>query len=62
MKDIYRLKLHEEWVNPNDACSRAMRVPGGWVYSQIGHSAFVPYHNEFEPRPDEPDTDEGEAV
>lgn len=55
---IYDLKLHEE-------CCLSMgtsivRVPGGWIYRIYGSpdtgdvtAVFVPFDNEFQPKPPE---------
>lgn len=54
MNKIYDLKLHEE-VNLNYGF-KAMRVPGGWIYTiyEISNTGdknvtrtFVPFNNEF---------------
>ncbi|MFA5168951.1 MAG: hypothetical protein WC530_10535 [Candidatus Omnitrophota bacterium] len=48
MKSIYDLKLHETWTDGN---LDVLRVPGGWVYSIYGGVIFVPFDNEFMPKP-----------
>ena len=50
MKSIYDLDLHEE-IKVEDNLW-AIRVPGGWIYSNglfdnKVHCVFVPYDNEF---------------
>lgn len=60
-KTIYDLKLHESILvefkyygnnqyKASDYIS-VSRVPGGWIY-HFKTPIFVPYHNEFQIRPD----------
>jgi len=51
MKDIYKLKLHEQISI--DTNLFVTRVPGGWLYSDragenLFNTVFVPFHNEFQ--------------
>jgi hypothetical protein len=43
-RPLYHLGLHDEM---NAGGLVIMRVPGGWLYTSIRGSSFVPYHNEF---------------
>lgn len=56
MKSIYELKLGEVEIRGN---WEVMRVPGGWLWSAHFEknftTTFVPFHNEFDDRPYEPE-------
>lgn len=46
--DIYKMALHDVIVIGN-CCDQVqiMRVPGGWIYTKLGHSVFVPFNTGF---------------
>jgi DNA-directed RNA polymerase subunit RPC12/RpoP len=46
MHEIYGLKLLEKWAPNNNEV--VTRVPGGWVFSDMQGSCFVPFNNEFQ--------------
>jgi hypothetical protein len=56
MKSIYELAFSESERIGN---YEVMRVPGGWIFLHYGGSGkcavFVPFHNEFDDRPYEPE-------
>ncbi len=43
---LYKMKMLEKLAP--DMNSTLVRVPGGWVYSDINGCAFVPFDNEFQ--------------
>ncbi len=45
---IYNLKLLERY--PPSTVETIIRVPGGWIYSNIYGCCFVPWDNEFQPQ------------
>lgn len=46
--NIYKMMLHEVIVFDN-CCDQVqiMRVPGGWIYTKLGSSVFVPFDTGF---------------
>jgi len=45
--NIYELELGEKLIpNSNEEW---LRVPGGWVYSNLSGNVFIPYDNEYDP-------------
>lgn len=49
---LYEMKPLEKGCQDNN--SHWMRVPGGWIYSDMQGTVFVPFDNEFMPKPKEP--------
>jgi hypothetical protein len=48
---IYQMKLGETHLP--DSRTSIVRVPGGWVYSDMQGCCFIPFNNEFMEAPDE---------
>jgi hypothetical protein len=49
---IYELKLFERWAPSNN--EMVTRVPGGWIYGDMQGCCFVPFNDEFQEAPNEP--------
>ncbi len=50
-EDVYNMDLHDEIVITSahvDNEYSVLRVPGGWIYSSITTSVFVPYDEKFQ--------------
>lgn len=45
---IYEIGLLERYAPSNN--ETMIRVPGGWIYSDMSGCCFVPWDNEFQPQ------------
>lgn len=53
-KKLYDMKLHEVIELDTRIGHSVMRVPGGWIYKFTESRIFVPFNNEFEEEPQDP--------
>jgi hypothetical protein len=44
-KKLYYMKLGDFLIPTNN--SHILRVPGGWVYSNMQGNCFIPYNNDI---------------
>jgi len=51
---LYEMELFQKIAPDNKTLF--IRVPGGWVYSDLDGCCFVPFDNEFEKRYSGPDS------